>query len=496
MARLLAKIGSDMALSLKGTNEIPSCHGGLENLDEEHEYEMKDVEGELPKNLRGTFFRNGPGRQKIGEKKYGHWFDGDGMLCAYTFSEGRIFFKNRYVRTPKYLKETESQDIRFRGFGTQIPGGLKANFLKMPANPANTSTIYHGGRLLALNEGGKPWEVDPSNLETRGEFTYDGGLEPSMVFSAHGKVHPRTGDYINFGAGIAGFGIKGPKPCLNVYRVDRNGQMVEKHQVPLDNFPFCHDFALSDRYAIFFLGSIVFGNMLPVVLGTRTISDQVIFDPGIPMQIVVLDIEKMVEVKRFETAPGAIIHFGNSYENGREIVIDGMFQDSFIANETLKDVFNPEGRFGGGWFKRYFLNLASGALRVEDIFDHECEFPTFNSSYVGKKNEITYSACSIDNGSNSFFNGMARISGDGSSDVMELEPGYYGSEPMFAPSVDSKNEGDGYLLVVVYNGFEHRSELRIYKATEIGDPICTLKHPHHLPHQFHGFFSPEVFKAA
>ena len=186
-----------MSLSLKGTNEIPSCHGGLENLDQEYQYEMKHIEGELPKNLRGTFFRNGPGRQKIGEKKYGHWFDGDGMLCAYTFSEGKVFFKNRYVRTPKYLKETVAQDIRFRGFGTQIPGGLKANFLKMPANPANTSTIYHGGRLLALNEGGKPWELDPGNLETLGEFTYDGGLEPSMVFSAHGKVHPRTGDYQN-----------------------------------------------------------------------------------------------------------------------------------------------------------------------------------------------------------------------------------------------------------------------------------------------------------
>ena len=44
-----------MSLSLKGTNEIPSCHGGLENLDQEYEYEMKDIEGTLPTNLRGTF---------------------------------------------------------------------------------------------------------------------------------------------------------------------------------------------------------------------------------------------------------------------------------------------------------------------------------------------------------------------------------------------------------------------------------------------------------
>ena len=485
-----------MSLSLKGANEIPSCHGGLENLDEEYNYDMTEIEGDLPRNLRGTFFRNGPGRQKIGGKKYGHWFDGDGMLCAYSFNNGKVSFMNRYVRTPKYIKETEYQKICFRGFGTQIPGGLSSNFMKMPANPANTSSVYHGGKFLALNEGGKPWELDPRNLETVGEYTYGGELEPSMVFSAHGKVHPRSGDYINFGAGVSGFGIRGPKPCLNIYRVNQEGEMTQKSKVPLDNFPFCHDFALSDRHAIFFLGSIVFGNMLPVVVGTRTISDQVIFDPQIPMQILVVDLETLAEVKRFETDPGAIIHFGNSYEKGNEIVIDGMFQDSFVANETLKDVFNPDGRFGGGWYKRYFLDMESGAMRVEDVFSHECEFPTFNSAFSGMENSITYAACSIENGANSFFNGMARVFGDGSSDVVSLPPGYYGSEPMFAASSDSRGEGDGYLLVVVYNGFEHRSELRIFKAENIEAPVCILKHPHHLPHQFHGFFTPEIFLAA
>ena len=74
-------------------------------------------------------------------------------------------------------------------------------------------------------------------------------------------------DYINFGAGVSGFGLKGPKPCLNLYRINPQGALFQKAQLPLDSFPFCHDFAMSDRYAIFFLGSIVFGNMLPVVLG-------------------------------------------------------------------------------------------------------------------------------------------------------------------------------------------------------------------------------------
>ena len=154
-----------------GVNEFPSCHGGLENLDQEFDYMIDSVEGDVPNDLKGTFFRNGPGRQRIGDTKYGHWFDGDGMIAAFTFNEGQVHFKNKYVRTPKYLDETAAQAICHRGFGTQIPGGLHKNLFKMPANPANTSIIHHGGHLLALNEGGKPWALEPATLDTIGEFT-------------------------------------------------------------------------------------------------------------------------------------------------------------------------------------------------------------------------------------------------------------------------------------------------------------------------------------
>jgi carotenoid cleavage dioxygenase-like enzyme len=41
----------------KGTNEIPTCHGGLENLNEEHSYNITEIEGELPKDLTGTKHR-------------------------------------------------------------------------------------------------------------------------------------------------------------------------------------------------------------------------------------------------------------------------------------------------------------------------------------------------------------------------------------------------------------------------------------------------------
>ncbi|MFP6808219.1 MAG: carotenoid oxygenase family protein [Pseudomonadales bacterium] len=482
-----------MSVQTQGMNEAPTCHGGLENLEEEYSYSLTDMEGEIPTNLRGTFFRNGPGRQKIGSQPFGHWFDGDGMLCAFSFDNGKAHFKNRYVRTPKYVEETAAQKVLYRGFGTQIPGGFFSNFLKRPANPANTSSVFHGGHLLALNEGGKPWKLDPSNLETVGEFNYDGQLDAGMVFSAHGKIHPKTGDYINFGAGIAGFGLSGLKACINMYRINPEGKLFKKAQVPLSSFPFCHDFAMTDRHAIFFVGSIVFSNMLPVIIGSKTISDQIRFDPSIPLKVIVVDLESFEIVKTFESDPGAIIHFGNSFEEGDEIIVDGMFADNFEANNTLSDVFNPDKRFGGGTYLRYRLNMATGTMTTEKVTEVESEFPTFNNKMLGQRNEVNYTACSVDNGAHSFFNAIQRITFDGDAQLVTLPPGYYGSEPMFAAATDASGEGDGYVLEVVYNAFEHKSELQIYQANDLNNQVCNLKLKHHVPHQFHGFFTDKVF---
>ncbi len=480
------------ALHRRGANEIPRADGGLENLDEEHAYWIDDIEGDVPKDFSGTFFRNGPGRQRIGNTTYGHWFDGDGMLCAFSFANGRAHFRNRYVRTPKYIEETAAKAIRYRGFGTQIPGGLRKNFLKMPANPANTHTMWHGGHLLALNEGGKPWKVEPSDLSTVGEFTYDGGLKAGDVFSAHGKVHPRTGDYINFGAGVSGIGLTGPKPCLTIYRIGGDGKLRDRQQVPIATFPFCHDFALSDRYAVFSIGSIVFGNMIPVMLGTQSISDQIKFDPSITMKFLVVDLETLTLTKMFESSPGAMIHCGNAWEEGDEVVVDGMFTDNFRANKTLVDVFNPDGKFGGGTYMRYRLNIATGKMTSERVCETESEFPTFNTVWAGRRNEVNYTACSIKNGADSFFNGIQRITREGDAKVLALPKGLYGSEPVFAPRHDAKAEDDGYVLEVVYDAFKHRSELQIYRADTMTQE-ATLKLKHHIPHQFHGHFTQQVF---
>ena len=51
-------------------NKIPTCHKGFEGIDDEFDYWVDEnkIEGELPDDLQGTFFRNGPGRMKVGQK--------------------------------------------------------------------------------------------------------------------------------------------------------------------------------------------------------------------------------------------------------------------------------------------------------------------------------------------------------------------------------------------------------------------------------------------
>ena len=79
-----------------------------------------------------------------------------------------------------------------RDYGQQRPGGPLANAFRTPANVANTSVQYHAGKLLALYEGGRPWELDPDTLETLGEYDYDGALRSSSTYSAHPTWDPAT----------------------------------------------------------------------------------------------------------------------------------------------------------------------------------------------------------------------------------------------------------------------------------------------------------------
>ena len=77
------------------------------------------IVGELPRELNGTLYRNGPNPQF--DAPGAHWFVGDGMLHAFHLENGRASYRNRWVRTPKWQAEHDAGRALFGGFGRSCP---------------------------------------------------------------------------------------------------------------------------------------------------------------------------------------------------------------------------------------------------------------------------------------------------------------------------------------------------------------------------------------
>ena len=92
------------------------------------ESELTDVplqatRGTIPADLRGTLYRNGPGRLERSGQWVHHPFDGDGMITALRFESGGAALTNRFIRTEGWLAEEQAGRYLYRGvFGTQKIG--------------------------------------------------------------------------------------------------------------------------------------------------------------------------------------------------------------------------------------------------------------------------------------------------------------------------------------------------------------------------------------
>src|SRR5881227_3859335 len=125
---------------------------------------LLEVQGELPRELNGTLYRNGPNPQF--DAPGAHWFVGDGMLHAFHLENGRASYRNRWIRTPKWQAEHDAGRALFGGFGRKLPGAPAG--ITDDGGVANTNIIFHAGKLLALEEGHLPTEIEPGTLNRRG----------------------------------------------------------------------------------------------------------------------------------------------------------------------------------------------------------------------------------------------------------------------------------------------------------------------------------------
>ena len=84
----------------------PYLHGVYAPTLHEVAAEALPVEGELPVDLFGAYFRNGPNPRHPPLNRH-HPFDGDGMLHAVYFQDGAASYRNRYVQTAALTQELQ-----------------------------------------------------------------------------------------------------------------------------------------------------------------------------------------------------------------------------------------------------------------------------------------------------------------------------------------------------------------------------------------------------
>ena len=69
---------------------------------------------------------------------------------ASNLENGRASYRNRWVRTPKWLAEHDAGRALFGGFGQKLADAPSA--VARDGGVANTNIVFHSGRLLALEE--------------------------------------------------------------------------------------------------------------------------------------------------------------------------------------------------------------------------------------------------------------------------------------------------------------------------------------------------------
>lgn len=274
----------------------------------------EEMEGALPTDIEGTFFRNIPAKYEAGKDLVTHPFDADGMIAAISIKDGKASFRNRFVQTKGYKEEKRYKRRLYRcSVGTQKPGGILANAFNMNfKNVANTNVIYWGKRVLALFEGGLPHLLEPDSLRTVGPYTFKGKVSAGDRVTAHPKHDP-----VNNRICVFSPDVKSPKVAeISVREFTEDMKCAAERKFVVEGaFSLLHDFGVTENYYVF-IQSPIDMDILPLVLGTKTSSDCLGFDEnGKSMMYVVPRNDPEGEVKQIELDPFFGYHIANTYED-------------------------------------------------------------------------------------------------------------------------------------------------------------------------------------
>jgi carotenoid cleavage dioxygenase len=448
-------------------------------IDQEFTLDALPVSGEVPRELNGSFYRNGPNQRFTPIGDY-HLFAGDGMTHAFHIQDGKVGYRNRWIETAKYrIEQEQGKSV----IDPMNPFNCEEGYVEFVINDreglANTACVWHGDKLLILEEAHLPFEVDPLTLESLGSYNFDGKLPRAMT--AHPKIDPVTGELLLF-AYMASDMLSSD---LEVYRVSPEGKLIESFLIPTAYPAMVHDFVVTENHIVVPIFPLC-GSLDRAMAGESPLA----WEPDKGASVAVLPRQGWSEenLRWVECDPFFVFHYMNGYDSDGIITLDGcqfehapLFPDA--SGNPLPDTDPVLHRWS------IDLNNSSPAVVSRQIDEYASEFPQVDPRYATRAYRYGFYT-SPDGDDGDLYNSLARYDHEtGNTDRHCFGPREttFISEPIFVPRSEDAPEGCGYLLTVVTDMTVGTSALNIVDAENVSHgPVAVAQLDHRIPVGFHG----------
>ncbi len=453
------------------------------------------IQGAQPVGLNGTWYKVGPDRQFPPMHGDDVFTDGEGMIHMFRFDHGLVDYRSRWVRTARFSAQEKAGRSLFGEY--RNPFNKAAPAAEIHGGTANTSALYHGGRLLALKEDDMPYEMDPDTLETIGRYTYDGRVTAQRL-SAHPKVDLVKDTVLNFSHQAKGDGTADTA----FYEIDRDGKIIDEIWFKAPFAGCVHDFAFTEHYVVF--------GFEPLVTELQTVKRTGRFyewQPEYGMQIAVLKRHGTTDDIRWFDGPAfSFGHTVNAFEDGSKINFDLLLAEGnflsfmFPGRDGVREGMIPQK------LRRIVLDLDGNKQSYEIQSDRGLvvELARIDDRFLGYPYRHMWAVAGRppkdDNGAIDFLNAEADVARydvvTGKEDRWELGSDSNIQEPTFVPRAPDSPEGDGWLLVLVNRLKQERCELMVFDALRIAaGPLASWALPMRVRLTFHGPWVPaETFR--
>ena len=131
-----------------------------------------------------------------------------------------------------------------------------------------------------------------------------------------------------------------------------------------------------------------------------------------------------------------------------------------------------------------------GTVTTETLDDRPIEFPRVADEVATRPHRFGYATTLTGSG---FATGdLLRYDFEaGTTEVHPMGPGRHASEGVFVADPEGEGEGDGWVLAVVYDEADDRSEVIVVDARDFtADPVARVQLPVRVPFGFHGNWVP------